>query len=457
MTEMASLAGVVSGVSREFRRALKHPLASEAGWLAASQYGSAVIGLLTTVVAARLLGPDAYGATSMITAYPNFLWSFVAIKSVSISTRYISSFAATDRYDNVKGICKLGYTLDFTIAAGNFLLVCASAHWIARDFFHLPGNAGLMIIYAASLLFSSLAGTSRAILTSRRRFRHLAAVYLCNEVLTFAIVGALLFSGFGVAGMVLGAAAGQASLGLIMAAVATDVLRRDGMGLWWTGALGSVAPLRQELLGMFGWNYLTTTLRGVMAQLPLMLIGALRGPQEAGFYRIALSFMTVGSYLETSLGQVVYPLFSARWGRGEKTNPRTLKKWTLRGGLPTGALVLAGIPLVPLVVAPIFGAAYLPMTPGIQILMIGAAVGTVFFWLNSFYYAFGKISAWTKAYGANTLIVIGLAWFFVQEWGFIGLTLLMALGKIGFTISMAAGARRAAESDNSADFRVRQP
>jgi len=457
MTEIANLAGVVSGVSRDLRRTLKHPLASDAGLLAASQYGSAAIGLLTTVMAARFLGPDSYGATSMITAYPNFLWSFVAIKSVSISTRYISSFGATGRYDNVKSICKLGYALDLAIAAVNFLLVSLTAGWIARDFFHMPGNSWLMIVYAGSLLFSSLVGTSRAILTSRRRFRHLAAVYMLNEALTFGFVAALLLGGFGIAGVVLGAAVGQMTLGLVLTAVATDALRRDGMGLWWTGALASVRPLRQELLGMFGWNYLTTTLRGVMGQFPLMLIGALRGPQEAGFYRIALSFMTVGSYLETSLGQVVYPVFSAHWGRGEKENFRTLKKWTLRGGLPTGALVLAGIPLVPFIVPPVFGSAYLPMTPGIQILMTGAAVGTVFFWLNSFYYAFGRIASWAMAYIANTLIVIGLAWFFIQQWGFLGLTLLMTLGKIGFTLSMAAGARLAAESDGRADFRLRQP
>ena len=456
MTEIASLAGIVTGVSRDIRRTLKHPLASDAGLLAASQYVSAGIGLITTVVAARLLGPDAYGATSMITAYPNFLWSFVAIKSVSISTRYISSFGATGQHDDLRSICKLGYGLDFAIAIANFVLVCLTSGWISQAFFHMPGNAWLMIVYAASFLFSSLVGTSRAILTSRRRFRYLAAVYILNEGMTFAFVTGLLLGGFGVAGMVIGAAAGQVSLGLILTVVATDTLRRDGMGLWWTGSLGTVTPLRKELLGMFGWNYLTTTLRGVMAQFPLMLIGTLRGPHEAGFYRIALSFMTVGSYLETSLGQVVYPVFSARWGRGERESLTTLKKWTVRGGLPTGALVLVGIPLVPFVVPLVFGAAYSPMVPGIQILMIGAAVGTVFFWLNSFYYAFGKISAWTKSYGVYTVFVMGLAWLCIQQWGFVGLTALMALGKVAFTVSMVGAVVGAPGRDGRADLRLRQ-
>jgi hypothetical protein len=44
--------------TRAVRQALAHPLVSDSAVLAASQYLAAVIGLLTNLVAARMLGPS---------------------------------------------------------------------------------------------------------------------------------------------------------------------------------------------------------------------------------------------------------------------------------------------------------------------------------------------------------------------------------------------------------------
>jgi O-antigen/teichoic acid export membrane protein len=76
------------------------------------------------------------------------------------------------------------------------------------------------------------------------------------------------------------------------------------------------------------------------------------------------------------------------------------------------------------------------MTFGAQIMMTGAAVSTLFFWLNAGYYASGKIGLWTKLYGLYTTVVLGLAWWCVQQWGFSGLAVLVTVGKTLFTIVM---------------------
>ncbi len=78
------------------------------------------------------------------------------------------------------------------------------------------------------------------------------------------------------------------------------------------------------------------------------------------------------------------------------------------------------------------------MVVGLQVMMLGVAVSAVFFWLSVFYYAFGKISLWTKAYGLYTLLVIGLAWSCVQQWGFTGMAGLVGLGKVLFTVTMVS-------------------
>jgi O-antigen/teichoic acid export membrane protein len=168
---------------------------------------------------------------------------------------------------------------------------------------------------------------------------------------------------------------------------------------------------------------------------PLLLLGRWRGPEEAGFYRLALSLMTIGTYLETSLGRVAYPMISARWALGDRESLiGALKRWTLLGGLPLGAMLVVTTVLIPTLVPIVFGSVYSAMVPGVQIMMMGAAVSAVFFLLTWFCYASGRIDLWTKAYGLYAALVIGLGWLCIQAWGFFGLASLVGLAKVVFTI-----------------------
>ena len=99
--------------------------------------------------------------------------------------------------------------------------------------------------------------------------------------------------------------------------------------------------------------------------------------------------------------------------------------------------MFASILLLPVVVPVVFDSSYSPMVSGAQIMMVGTTVSTVFFWLQAYYYASGKIGIWAKAYGLYTVLIIGLAWLCVQWWGFMGMASLVAAGKVLFTLSMS--------------------
>jgi O-antigen/teichoic acid export membrane protein len=402
-------------------------LAEGAVLLAGSQYVAAAVGLLTSVVSARLLGPKDFGLVAVVTSYPMLLGSLVAVKSGTVTTRYIARFRAEQRADLLAGICKLGYALDFLVSLGSALLVTATSWWVAA----------LMIVFAASFPVWSLSGTSQAILTSFERFRWVALLQVLDQIIGSVLVIGLLLGGFGVAGAVLGGALGNILIALIATCVASNVLRRERLPAWWRGSIKDVRPLRNEISGLFGWNYLIVTGSGLMGQLPLMFLAHFRGPEAAGFYRLAVSIVTVGSYLETSMGRVVYPALSARWNTDSRTRVlEALKRWTTNAGLPVCLFVLLSLPFFPILIPLIFGSQYAPMVRGAQIMMAGAALSALFFWLNSIYYASANLNIWTLGYALQTVIVIGLAWFVAGYWGFAGMALLTAVGKAGFTVAM---------------------
>ncbi|MGE5215446.1 MAG: lipopolysaccharide biosynthesis protein [Chloroflexota bacterium] len=436
------LSGAASGTVAEnviaaVRRTARHPLAEGAVLLAGSQYVAAVAGLVTSVVSARLLGPKDFGIAAVVMSYPMLLGSLVAVKSGAVTTRYIARFRADGRAELLAGICKLGYALDFLVSLGAALLVAATAWWVAPEFFHEPNRAWLMVAFAVSFPIWSLSGTSHAILMSFERFRWVALLQVLDQVIGSVLVIGLLLGGFGVAGAVLGAAFGNVLTATIAAKMASVVLRRERMSPWWRGSIERVRPVRKEIAELFGWNYLIVTGSGLMAQLPLMILAHFRGPEAAGFFRLATSIVTVGSYLETSMGRVVYPALSARWSVENSERVRgALKRWTINAGVPAGALLLLSLPFFPILIPLVFGSQYAPMVSGVQIMMTGAVLSALVFWLNAFYYASAHLNIWTLGYAVQTAFVITLAWLAARYGGFSGIALLTAVAKAGFTLGM---------------------
>ena len=117
------------------RRAARHPMTEGAVLLAVSQYLAAAIGLIASVVSARLLGPKDFGLTAVIISYPMLLGALLAVKSGTVTTRYISAFRERYQDDALESICLLGFTLDFVVSLTAFILVAATAWWVAEHFF----------------------------------------------------------------------------------------------------------------------------------------------------------------------------------------------------------------------------------------------------------------------------------------------------------------------------------
>ena len=437
------MTGMTTSFLMEVRQLLQQPMASGAGLIALASYVAAGVGFLTAMIAARLLGPADYGVVGLVMAYPAFLLSFVSVKSVAVTTRYVSMFRTAGCHEEIKSICKLGYGLDCLICIGAFILAGTTSWWAAQHLYHMSDTSWLMVVYAASFPFLSFAGTSEGILCSWQRFHCLAVLRVVEPVLTFVLVVGCLHAGFGVPGMIIATAIGQAVSGIMMLLTATSVLHRAGVGWWWHAPLGHMTPHRKEIAAFFGWNYLAVTASGFVGQMPMILLGHLRGPEQAGFYSLAASLLTVVSYVETTIEKVIYPTLAARWGAGERQSIRqSVRHWTWRGGLPLGALVLCTMPLLPVILPAVFGAAYRPMVTGVQVMLVGAAVSVVCFWLRASYYAAGAIRLWTQAYSLYTVLVVGLAWLCVEWWGFMGLAGLLTVGKVLFTVTMAALALR---------------
>jgi O-antigen/teichoic acid export membrane protein len=406
------------------RSLLLRSTAANVGILAAGQYLAAGIGLATAIVASRVLGPEGYGQAALVMSFPSLLLSLGSFKSVSIATRYNSMFRATRNTELLKASSKLGYAVDFGASVGVFLIVLLTGPWVTSWVYGIDWLFWPMVAYAFSHLFVAFRGTSLAILSAFQEFRLLSILFALDKGISFFAVICLLWAGYGVYGLVLGMAIGNMLGGLTALGMAWLLLQRNGVGPWWKASLRDLDHLRGELFAFFGWNYVMTTLSGAVAQAPVMLLGVIRGPEDAGFFRLALALTVGASYPVGAAGQVLYSRLSARMGNQGIACELTAssRRWIIRAGLPMSVAIASSALLLPWLLPLVLGEGYRRMVAGAQMLLFAAAVDAPFFWLYPYYYASGRISVWTKAFAVYAGFILVLGSLAALQWGFAGMT-----------------------------------
>lgn len=427
-------------ITRELRRLVKHPLVSGAAVLSTAQYASVAVGLITSVVVARWLGPDSYGTAAVIMSFPSLLWSFMSVKPVSVTTRYIAGFRATSQVDDLLGTCKLGYSLDFAAATAVLLITVLVGWWVSQNVYGLSDGYQLAVIYAISFPFAAFQSTSESILLSWEKYLWLAAIPVMQKTSVLILSLIMLWQGEGVRGFVIGTSIGQAVTGLFALILATVLVHGQGFGFWWRGSIRTVTYLRKELASFFGMNYVIVTLSGAMIQIPLLMLARISGPADAAFYRISTNLVTVASYLETTLNKVAYSSLSALWKSGQRSAiTPLLRAWSLKAGVPAALiLLLFAAFILPLLVPFLYGNEYEQVVLGTQILFVAAAFRALVFWLDGYYFASGRIQLFTIVFVIFGICTFGFAWLAIQLWGFIGLCLVVAIGRVVYSSFLVA-------------------
>lgn len=430
-------------------------IAKGSGLLLVGQYGAVALGFAATVIAARLLGPKDFGLVALIIAYPELIQSALAVKSSSVTTRYLVLMRAGQQADDLAAISKLGYGVDVTAGLLAFGLVAATAS-VAVDYFagsvDPTGLASLTLLYAASLPVVALDHTNLAVLTATQRFASMAGLQLAESALRLGLVVVLANLGFGVGGVVAATGLSATIAAVSRSVAAARALKREGVTNWLHVPVTRVSWLRREFATLVSWNYVLVTLGGVMIQVPLLWLGRMRGPEEAGFYRLATSVVTSLQYPESALGRVVSPVLVVAVARESAQKLRSLvSKWTATLGLPLAAAIALGLVPLPWLMQLVFGHRFAVAMPSVQIMAGSAVLSGLVFWVGPFYYAAGRIDLMTKLYSLSAMVGLAAAWWAIAHFGLAGMAVVFCGTRILFTLALLGMAITVVEHRHASD------
>ncbi|MHC1729255.1 MAG: lipopolysaccharide biosynthesis protein [Syntrophobacteraceae bacterium] len=351
------------------------------------------VSLLQAIIVARWLGPELYGITTLIMAYPNVLFTFFDAKCSDACVKYMSEFHALQDRERILAVCKLGYMIDLGIASLAFVSVLITADWAANRFVHDSGAAWLVIAFASGFFPKALMGTSTAVLTTLGRFSLLAWLNTVTTFLQSALVVLLVYGGLQVTGVIWANLAAAVLTGMVYGIAGWIIVRKEWNATPFSGSLRSLKGKGREIARFLVFTDVTSLLAIVPKQLDILVLGYFRAPGEVGFYKIAKNLTSVFGYLVGPLQSVTYPEIARLWGLGDKQAIRNrVRHLIVKVGLPLGFLALMGIPLIPFIIAPVFGDNYQAAVLPTQILMAGGAIWVAFFWLRPLMLAYNKVN-----------------------------------------------------------------
>ncbi len=250
-------------------------------------------GFLTTVIVARLLGPEAVG----IVAYAAFIVTIsLAVLDMGVPgmlQRYLPELEAESREDEADALIRMCFGPYFlasaVVAAAVMLLLDPASLGVSGS---SPGERSIVALVGGAVLAQSMAAFYYGMLRGQRRFALLAKVALLSALLQLAVagVGSMLF---GIAGALAAPVAGF----LIGAVLAVKSLSRRGRlektlrmravnyswRTWGTYFLTTVAWSRMEIFflktswgdhaaGLFAAGL---NLSNLALQAPMLLTGAM--------------------------------------------------------------------------------------------------------------------------------------------------------------------------------------
>jgi O-antigen/teichoic acid export membrane protein len=402
--------------SELIRRVLKN-----SGYLFSSTGLVSAIGMLQGILAARLLGVAGFGILGTITMFTNVINEFTSFRMGELVIKYVGYYTETGERQKAAAVFKAAALAEIGASFLAFVLIWAlsplGARYLAKDVQY----AHWFAIYGLIVLANLISESSTGLLQIFDRFRPLAVLYVAQGSFALLIILSAYIRQGGLGDILVAYILGKTlgAVGLTVVAM-LEATRRWGWG-WWLTPLRLLKDNVREMLRFAISTNISASLTLITKDSEVLWVSFLRNPVEVGYYKLALSLMSIIQLPINPLSQATYPELSRETARRNWSNVRYLLQQgsILAGGYTMSAslfLAILGQPLIRYVYKP----EYLPAYPALLILLLGCLVSNAVYWRRLILLAFGLADYLTKVnFVVAVLKVVGVL-LLVPVFGYLG-------------------------------------
>ena len=392
---------------------------------AAGLYGSTLLGVLGTVVAARAFSKEDFGLFATVFVAAGFFQVLLDLTVEESLAKYGFRYSVAEDYGRLRGLFRSALKLKLAggVLAGLALLALAP---VADAIFDGRGLGTLFVAVAALPLVQSPENVAATSLLLRGRYdlRGLLLTVSTGLRLVAIVIG----TRYGVVETVVAMVVAQAAATALTGAVGIAAFRRFPRVP--RVALGDD---RRGIVSFVLQSSAATGLLSVRTALAPLLLGVVAGPIQVGLFRIAQAPQSGFAAVSSPVRLILLTEHTRDWERGET---RRVLDGVRRYTLAAGALMLVTVPfffwLMPDLIRIVFKARYLDATDAARVMLIAAALQLTFGWTKSLPVSIGRPNLRLLTHGIETAVLIPLVVVLGARWGATGAAWGLLAGTIAF-------------------------
>jgi O-antigen/teichoic acid export membrane protein len=375
-------------------------------------YAATALGILGSLVALRVLGPDGAGRFSLAIGTAGFFQLLLELTSDEALIKYGFRYSEQGDWGRFHRLVRLMFSFEFFASVAAALLVVGMG-FVSPTVFHADLLEPMLL---AALLppLNAVESMAAAALVLRRRY-DVRATFLTISM-GFRLVGIAIGSQHGVTAAVIGVVVAQVLSTLSIAGVGLVALRRFPRV-----APASLGEDRKPLLSFVFHSTAGTTLASLRAWAAPLVLGMVQNPTQVGLFRGAQAPMQGFAAFTAPLRLILLTEQTRQFERGDTHRIyRDVRRYML------GATLLAAVVIVPLeLAAPWLVTAFLTdkyaaATNAVRLVLLAAMIQLVFGWTKSFPISIGRPGLRVVAHGVETATLIPLVIVFGEAWGVTG-------------------------------------
>jgi O-antigen/teichoic acid export membrane protein len=406
-------------------------------YLFSSNVISAVLSLIQTFIAVRLIGVADWGLVAVIQTFASNINRFLSFRMSEVVLRNLGPALADNKKKDAAALVKAAGLTEALTSIAAFLILLLLTPWASRVFAKDLSTAPLFAFYGFILLSNLVVETSTGVLQATHRFDHLGRVNLVQSIITLSMIGATyaLFRWGSLANaphqIVLGAillayVISKTYMGLSFIIVALRELNRSLDPGWWRIPLQELSNKRSLVTFALNTN-LNGTVNLVFRDNIQLYQAALLSLTDAGYFKIAMTFiipitMILDPFIAPTYAEISRTIARFEW----KPTLRLLKRIT---AIASGVVLaywavwaLTGWWIIPTLYKPPASPAY----PLLLILIAGYGFASIFQWNRSLFLSFGKAGYPILISTLIGVIELALMSYLVPTYGYLMLAFILS-------------------------------
>ena len=420
--------------SRVFRRR-----SATAAWV----YVAVAVGIVGTIVAARVLGLSEFGVFATALAAVGFFQVLLDLTVEESLTKYGFRYVAAEDWGRLRRLFR--QMLRFKLIGGAFatgiLLVLAP---FADQIFGEDGVGAALLAAALLPLVQSPENVGATALLLHSRY-DLRGAYQAGS-------GALRLIAIAI-GAQYGAPEALAAM-VLAQCVSTALIAVVGHVALGRFPHASPRPLGEDAPGIRSFVFQSSVATGVISlrtTLVPVLLGIVAGPTQVGLFRIAQSPQTGLAAVSSPARLVLLTEQTRDWEGGRHVSVLDgIRKYTIAAAGLMAIVVPVFFVAMPWLVRVVFGDEYDSAVPAARIILLAAAIQFAIGWTKSLPVTIGRPRLRIVTHGIETLVVIPLVVTLGAEWGATGAAAAVLVSTTVFAASWAVALSRI-RSDLGAD------